>query len=102
MLIYDSTNIPEAVGVERWIRNWRRGSRRVRRSGADVPIAQRPRDHRQLGAGPRPPIEAVDTLVLRDRTGRSRSAVTRPARRRTPSGALVYIHGGGVHIRHTR
>jgi acetyl esterase len=64
--------------------------------GADVSIAQGRRDHMQLGVGPWPEIGAVDTLVLPGPRG------SIPVRRHTPtspagipSGALVYVHGGG-------
>lgn len=64
--------------------------------GADVPISQGRRDHMQLGVGPWPPVGAVDTLVL---PGPHGSVTVRRHTPRTPTstptGALVYIHGGG-------
>jgi acetyl esterase/lipase len=50
----------------------------------------------QLGAGPWPPIGAVDTLALPGPHGsvtvRRHTPSSPPS---SPSGALVYIHGGG-------
>jgi hypothetical protein len=88
MLIYWSTNIHDALGrrkldpkLEAWLPS-------CPTLGADVPIAQGRCDHRELGAGPWPPIEAVDTLVLPGPQGRSRSAVTHlSSSTRTPSGS---------------
>src|ERR1700691_1374092 len=96
MPIYDRDSIPDSVSrgtldpeLERWLPNGPT-------LGADVSIAQGRRDHTVLGEGPWPEIGAVETLFLTgphgDLTARKHTP-TRPTS--TPSGALVYIHGGG-------
>lgn len=59
-------------------------------------IAQGRRDHTVLGEGPWPEIGAVETLVLPSPHGSLTARKHTPTRpTSTPSGALVYIHGGG-------
>jgi acetyl esterase len=96
VLTFDPDSIPETVGrgtldpeLERWLPHGPT-------LGADVSIAQGRRDHAVLGEGPWPEIGAVDHLVLPGPHGSltvRRHAPTTPTS--SPSGALVYIHGGG-------
>ena len=96
MPIYDRTNIPASVGrgtLDPELKEWLPKGPTL---GADVPIAQGRRDHKMLGEGPWPEIGAVETLVLPGPHGSltvRKHTPTRPTS--TPSGALVYIHGGG-------
>ena len=96
MPIYDLTTIPSSVGrgtLDSELEAWLPTGPTL---GADVPIAQGRRDHMQLGVGPWPAIGEVRTLVLDGPHGSlavRRHAPTQPAS--VPSGALVYIHGGG-------
>jgi acetyl esterase/lipase len=96
MTVYDRHSIPDSVGrgtldpeLEAWLPHGPT-------LGADVSIAQGRRDHSVLGEGPWPEIGAVDTLVLPGPHGSltvRRHTPTQPSS--DPSGALVYIHGGG-------
>jgi acetyl esterase len=96
MPIYDRDSIPDSVSrgtldpeLEQWLPNGPT-------LGADVSIPQGRRDHTVLGGGPWPDIGAVDTLVLPGPHGSlavRRHTPTEPSS--SPSGALVYIHGGG-------
>jgi acetyl esterase len=94
--IYDSRSIPEAVSrgtLDLELKNWLPTGPTL---GADVSIAQGRRDHIALGKGPWPEIGSVDTLVLPGPHGSlavRRHTPTTPSS--SPSGALVYIHGGG-------
>ena len=94
--MYDRTNIPAAVGrgtLDAELETWLPSGPTL---GADVSIAQGRRDHMQLGVGPWPPIGTVETLVLPGPHGSvavRRHTPSKPTS--TPSGALVYIHGGG-------
>jgi acetyl esterase len=94
--VFDRTNIPATVGrgtLDKELGDWLPTGPTL---GADVPIAQGRRDHMQLGLGPWPEIGAVDTLVLPGPHGSltvRRHVPNSPTS--TPSGALVYIHGGG-------
>ena len=96
MLVYDAANVPDTVGrgvLDPELAAWLPSGPTL---GADVPIAQGRRDHTQLGAGPWPTIGAVDTLVLPGPHGSitvRRHTPSSPGS--SPSGALVYIHGGG-------
>jgi acetyl esterase len=96
MPIYDRNNIPNSVGrgtLDAELEAWLPTGPTL---GADVSIAQGRRDHTQLGAGPWPPIKAVKTLVLPGPHGSIAVRRHRPHNpTSTPSGALVYIHGGG-------
>jgi acetyl esterase len=96
MPIYDRDSIPDSVSrgtldpeLEQWLPNGPT-------LGADVSIPQGRRDHTVLGGGPWPDIGAVDTLVLPGPHGSlavRRHTPTEPSS--SPSGARVYIHGGG-------
>src|ERR1700729_3477196 len=96
MLVYDAAHVPDTVGrgvLDPELGAWLPSGPTL---GSDVPIAAGRRDHTQLGVGPWPPVGAVATLVLPGPHG----SIT--VRRHTPSspgsfpsGALVYIHGGG-------
>ena len=96
MTVYDRDSIPDSVGrgtldseLEAWLPHGPT-------LGADVSIPQGRRDHVILGEGPWPEIGAVDTLVLPGPHGSlavRRHTPTQPSS--NPSGALVYIHGGG-------
>jgi acetyl esterase len=94
--IYDSRSIPEAVSrgtLDLELKNWLPTGPTL---GADVSIAQGRRDHIVLGEGPWPEIGSVDTIVLPGPHGSlavRRHTPTTPSL--SPSGALVYIHGGG-------
>jgi len=96
MPIYDRTNIPDSVGrgtLDAELEAWLPIGPTL---GADVSIAQGRRDHMQLGVGPWPPIRAVKTLVLPGPHGSIAVRRHRPHNpTSTPSGALIYIHGGG-------
>ena len=96
MPIYDRHSIPASVGrgtldpeLEAWLPHGPT-------LGADIAIAQGRRDHAMLGEGPWPEIGAVETLVLPGPHGSltvRRHTPSEPSS--DPSGALVYIHGGG-------
>ncbi|MBW0102733.1 alpha/beta hydrolase [Pseudonocardia sp. KRD291] len=96
MAVYDRSTVPESVGrgtldpeLEAWLPTGPT-------LGADVTIAQGRRDHQQLAVGPWPQIGSVEHLVLDGPHGSipvRRHTPTNPAS--TPSGALVYLHGGG-------
>jgi acetyl esterase len=96
MPIYDRHSIPDSVGrgtLDPELKEWLPHGPTL---GADVSIAQGRRDHTVLGEGPWPEIGAVDTLVLPGPHGSlavRRHTPTKPSS--SPSGALVYIHGGG-------
>jgi acetyl esterase len=96
MPVYNRTNVPASVGrgtLDPELKEWLPKGPTL---GADVSIAQGRRDHTVLGEGPWPEIGAVETLVLPGPHGSlaaRKHTPTRPAS--TPSGALVYIHGGG-------
>jgi acetyl esterase len=96
MPIYDSRSIPEAVSrgtLDLELKKWLPTGPTL---GADVSIAQGRREHTVLGEGPWPEIGSVDTLVLPGPHGSlavRRHTPTTPSS--SPSGALVYIHGGG-------
>src|ERR1700683_4868724 len=96
MTVYDRHSIPESVGrgkLDSELEEWLRSGPTL---GADVSIAQGRRDHTVLGEGPCPEIGSVDTLVLPGPHGSlavRRHVPTQPSS--DPSGALVYIHGGG-------
>jgi acetyl esterase len=96
MTIYNRHSIPESVGrgtLDAELQAW---LPRGPTLGADVSIAQGRRDHAVLGEGPWPEIGAVDTLVLRGPHGSLTVRRHTPAYATSdPSGALVYIHGGG-------
>jgi acetyl esterase len=96
MPVYDRHSIPDSVSrgildpeLEKWLPTGPT-------LGADVSIAQGRRDHARLGEGPWPQIGAVNTLVLPGPHGSlavRRHTPTKPSA--FPSGAFVYIHGGG-------
>jgi acetyl esterase len=96
MPVYDRTNIPIAVSrgkldpeLEAWLPTGPV-------LGADIDIAQGRRDHKQLGVGPWPVIGSVDTLVLPGPHGSLAVRRHVPTEATSqPSGALIYIHGGG-------
>jgi acetyl esterase len=94
--VYDRANIPATVGrgtLDKELEDWLPTGPTL---GADVPIHQGRRDHLQLGVGPWPEIGAVDTLILPGPHGSltvRRHVPSSPTS--TPSGALVYPHGGG-------
>jgi acetyl esterase len=96
MPVYDRTNIPTAVSrgkldpeLEAWLPTGPV-------LGADTDIAQGRRDHKQLGVGPWPTIGSVDTLVLPGPHGSLAVRRHMPTEATSqPSGALIYIHGGG-------
>src|SRR3984957_8515600 len=96
MPVYDAKTIPESVGrgaLDAELAAWLPTGPTL---GADVSIAQGRRDHTVLGEGPWPEIGSVDTLVLPGPHGSlavRRHTPTTPSS--SPSGALVYIHGGG-------
>jgi Stage II sporulation protein E (SpoIIE)/alpha/beta hydrolase fold len=96
MPVYDAADVPDTVGrgtLDPELAAWLPSGPTL---GGDAPIAQGRRDHMQLGVGPRPSVGAVDTLVLPGPHGSitvRRHAASSPAS--SPSGALVYIHGGG-------
>lgn len=96
MPVYDRAHVPDAVGrgtLDAELEAWLPSGPTL---GADVPIAQGRRDHRVLAEGPWPPVGAVGTLVLPGPHGlltvRRHTASTPGS---SPSGALIYIHGGG-------
>lgn len=96
MPVYNRTNIPVSVGRETldselgaWLPNGPT-------LGADASIAQGRRDHTLLGKGPWPEIGDVNTLVLPGPHGSLATRKHTPTSPTSvPSGALVYIHGGG-------
>jgi acetyl esterase len=96
MPVYDRDSVPDSVSrgtldpeLERWLPTGPT-------LGADVSIAQGRRDHAVLGEGPWPEIGAVDTLVLPGPHGSLAVRRHTPSEAAcSPSGALVYIHGGG-------
>src|SRR5260221_7967147 len=96
MPVYNRTNIPGSVGrgtLDPELKAWLPKGPTL---GADVTIAQGRRDHKMLGAGPWPAIGAVETLVLPGPHGSlavRKHTPTSPTS--VPSGALVYLHGGG-------
>jgi acetyl esterase len=96
MPIYDGDSIPDSVSrgtLDPELKQWLPSGPTL---GADVSIAQGRRDHTILGEGPWPDIGSVDTLVLPGPHGSlavRRHTPTKPSS--SPSGALVYIHGGG-------
>ena len=96
MPVYDAANLPDTVGrgtLDPELAAWLPSGPIL---GADVSIAQGRRDHMQLGVGPWPSIGTVGTLVLPGPHGSvtvRRHTPSSPAS--SPSGALVYIHGGG-------
>ena len=96
MPVYDAAHVPDTVGrgtLDPELAAWLPSGPTL---GADVSIAQGRRDHTQLGVGPWPSIGAVDTLVLPGPHGSitvRRHTPSSPGS--SPSGALVYIHGGG-------
>jgi acetyl esterase len=96
MPVYDAANVPDTVGrgtLDPELAAWLPSGPTL---GADVPIAAGRRDHMQLGVGPWPSIGAVATLVLPGPHGSITVRRHTPsAPTSSPSGALVYIHGGG-------
>jgi acetyl esterase len=96
MPIYDRHSIPESVSrgtLDTELEQWLPTGPTL---GADVSIAQGRRDHTVLGQGPWPEIGAVDTLVLPGPHGSLAVRRHIPSQASSsPSGALVYIHGGG-------
>src|ERR1700733_9680438 len=96
MPVYDGAHVPDTVGrgtLDPELAAWLPCGPTL---GADIPISQGRRDHTQLGVGPWPSIGAVDTLVLPGPHGSitvRRHTPSSPAS--SPSGALVYVHGGG-------
>ena len=95
MPIYDGNNVPDSVGRGTLDSGWRRGCLRGRRPSPTSQWAEGRRDHTQLGVGPLPPIKSVKTLVLPGPHGSVAGMVSLLQPTSTPSGALVYIHGGG-------
>ena len=96
MPVYDAAHVPDTVGrgtLDPELAAWLPSGPVL---GADVPIAAGRRDHMQLGVGPWPSIGAVATLVLPGPHGSITVRRHTPsAPTSSPSGALVYIHGGG-------
>jgi acetyl esterase len=96
MPVYDRTNVPTAVSrgeLDPELRAWLPTGPVL---GADIDIAQGRRDHRQLGVGPWPAIGSVGTLVLPGPHGSIAVRRHVPTEATSqPSGALIYIHGGG-------
>jgi len=96
MPVYDRTNVPTAVSrgdLDPELKAWLPTGPVL---GADIDIAQGRRDHRQLGVGPWPTIGSVDTLVLPGPHGSLAVRRHVPTEATSqPSGALIYIHGGG-------
>ncbi len=96
MPVYERKNIPASVGrgiLDPQLKAWLPKGPTL---GADVAIAQGRRDHTMLGEGPWPTIGAVETLELPGPHGTlavRKHTPTKPTS--VPSGALVYIHGGG-------
>jgi acetyl esterase len=96
MPVYNRTNIPASVGrgtLDAELKAWLPKGPTL---GADVAIAQGRRDHKMLGEGVWPDIGAVETLVLPGPHGSlavRKHTPTNPTS--APSGALVYLHGGG-------
>jgi acetyl esterase/lipase len=96
MPVYNRTNVPASVGrgtLDPELKAWLPKGPTL---GADVSIAQGRRDHAMLGAGPWPEIGAVETLVLPGPHGSlavRKHTPTSPTS--APSGAFVYLHGGG-------
>jgi acetyl esterase len=96
MPVHDRHSIPDSVSrgsLDHELKKWLPTGPTL---GADVSIAQGRRDHAMLGEGPWPEVGAVDTLVLPGPHGSltvRRHTPNTPSA--TPSGALVYIHGGG-------
>jgi acetyl esterase len=94
--VYERKNIPASMGrgtLDPELKAWLPKGPTL---GADVSIAQGHRDHTMLGEGPWPEIGAVETLVLPGPHGSlavRKHMPTHPTS--APSGALVYIHGGG-------
>lgn len=95
MPVYNRTNIPASVGrgtLDPELKAWLPKGPTL---GADVSIAQGRRDHKMLGEGPWPKIGAVETLVLPGPHGSLAVRKHTPTNSTAPSGALVYLHGGG-------
>src|ERR1700744_6630974 len=96
MPVHDVAQVPDTVGrgtLDPELEAWLPSGPTL---GADVPTAQGRRDHTQLGVGPWPSIGGVDSLVRPGPRGSitvRRHTPSSPAS--SPSGALVYIHGGG-------
>ncbi len=96
MPVYDRTNMPATVGrgtLDPELKAWLPIGPAL---GADVSIAEGRRDHMKLAVGPWPAIGSVRTLVLPGPHGSVAVRRHRPYNpTSTPSGALIYVHGGG-------
>ncbi len=96
MPVYERKNIPTSVcrgTLDPELKAWLPKGPTL---GADVSIAQGRRDHTVLGEGPWPTIGAVETLELPGPHGSLAARKHTPTNPTSvPSGALVYIHGGG-------
>lgn len=96
MSVHDRTTIPERVGRGTLDPDLAAWLPRAPVLGADERVSDARRSHRALAEGPWPSVGAVEEMRLAGPHGTLPVRVHRPsAPSSTPSGALVYLHGGG-------